>query len=343
MGRRSYRKGQQMLMVAAVRANQKLQKCQASKVGIFLGLIKPNRDRSAQTTHCMQQFFSDTETIKANIGAIREAAKTIADINQNVLQATTSNYEQLYRNQLEPLVKATNKKATIAKQLLQRLREDTERLKTPGSGALRTPEIRIRENLTNTLTRKFVDVVKEYQSAQSKYKTDIKKKVKRQVHIVKPDATTEEIDAVFRSGGGSGSVFQSAILSVRHFHLVHLAQCSSEDRCLQGEGAEAVRNAYQNVADKYQDVLTLEASVAELHQMFLDFAMLTDKQGDLLDQIEHQVKESEEYIDQGNTEMVEAIGIQKSIRAKQCCIALVVLVILGIVIGVIAAKAAGGM
>jgi t-SNARE complex subunit (syntaxin) len=127
------------------------------------------------------------------------------------------------------------------------------------------------------------------------------------------------------------------------FVLVMFLSAQIKTGCLQGEAAEAVRNAYENVADKYQDVLTLEASVAELYQMFLDFAMLTDKQGDLLDQIEHQVKESDEYIDLGNTEMVEAIGIQKTIRAKQCCVALVVLVILGVVIGVIAAKAAGGM
>jgi hypothetical protein len=40
------------------------------------------------------------------------------------------------------------------------------------------------------------------------------------------------------------------------------------------------------VAGKYQDVLTLEQSVAELHQMFLDFALLTEQQGELLDQIE---------------------------------------------------------
>jgi hypothetical protein len=33
-----------------------------------------------------------------------------------------------------------------------------------------------------------------------------------------------------------------------------------------------------NVADKYNDVLALEASVAELHQMFLDFALLTEQQ-----------------------------------------------------------------
>jgi t-SNARE complex subunit (syntaxin) len=36
-------------------------------------------------------------------------------------------------------------------------------------------------------------------------------------------------------------------------------------------------------------VLTLEASIAELHQMFLDFALLVEQQGELLDQIEYQV------------------------------------------------------
>ncbi len=89
-------------------------------------------------------------------------------------------------------------------------------------------------------------------------------------------------------------------------------------------------------------MLTLEASVAELHQMFLDFALLTEKQGELLDQIEHQVKEAGDYIDQGNQEMVEAIELQKSIRKKQCCIILIVLIILGIIAGIIAAKVGGG-
>ena len=44
-----------------------------------------------------------------------------------------------------------------------------------------------------------------------------------------------------------------------------------------GQGADqAVRNVYRDVADKYQDVLTLEASIAELHQMFLDFSLLVE-------------------------------------------------------------------
>lgn len=59
-----------------------------------------------------------------------------------------------------------------------------------------------------------MDVMKEYQNAQQEYKTDIRKKVKRHVQIVKPEATTEEIDAVMKSGTGSGGVLKTAILNV---------------------------------------------------------------------------------------------------------------------------------
>lgn len=279
------------------------------------------KSNAAPGNEAMQQFFADVDIVKQNISAIKEATRKIGEINISVVQATTADKEHELSNELEPLIKQTNKKAQTAKQLLQHLREDTDKLKAEQTKGKSTPEVRIRENLNNTLTRKFVDVMKEYQNAQTKYKTDIKKKVKRQVQIVKPDATTEEIDAVFKSGGGSGEVFKNAILT--------------------GEAADSVRNAYMNVADKYHDVLTLEASVAELHQMFLDFALLTDKQGELLDQIEHQVKDASEYIDQGNQEMVEAIEIQKSIRKKQCCLLVIVLVIIGIIVGIIAAKVNG--
>jgi t-SNARE complex subunit (syntaxin) len=160
----------------------------------------------------MHDFFGDVEIVKGNINAIRDSTKRIADINQEVILATTNEREQEISTDLGPLIESTNKKAKIAKTLLQRLREDTERMKT--SSGSKQSEIRIRDNLANTLTRKFVDVMKEYQNAQTKYKTDIKKKVKRQVQIVKKDATSEEIDAVLKAGGGSEELIKSAILKV---------------------------------------------------------------------------------------------------------------------------------
>ena len=88
--------------------------------------------------------------------------------------ATTSEQEQAFSSELTPIVNDTNKKAALCKQLLQRLREETDGLKS--SQGAKESELQIRDNLTNTLTRKFVDIMKEYQQAQQKYKTDIKKK-----------------------------------------------------------------------------------------------------------------------------------------------------------------------
>ena len=49
--------------------------------------------------------------------------------------------------------------------------------------------------------------------------------------------------------------------------------------------------------------MTLENSVAELHQMFLDFALLTEQQGELLDQIEYQVKSAADHIEDANVDV----------------------------------------
>ena len=74
--------------------------------------------------------------------------------------------------------------------------------------------------------------------------------------------------------------------------------------------------------------------------MFLDFAVLVEQQGELLDQIEYQVKSASDYIEEGNKEVAQAIEIQKSIRKKQCCIIITCLVIIGVIVGIILASLA---
>jgi len=148
--------------------------------------------------------------------------------------------------------------------------------------------------------------MKAYQNAQQKYKTDIKKKVARQVQIVKPDATEEEIENIMRSEGGRDALYRQQILA--------------------GGVNDQVKTTYAKVAGKYQDVLALEQSVAELHQMFLDMALLTEQQGELLDQIEFQVKQAGDYIEDANVDVYESIQYQKKIRKKQCIILLIVVV-----------------
>ena len=81
--------------------------------------------------------------------------------------------------------------------------------------------------------------------------------------------------------------------------------------------------------------MVLEASVAELHQMFLDFALLTEEQGELLDQIEHQVKSASVNIEDGNKSVESALEYLLRICKKQCCIIITCLVIIGIIVAIV--------
>mmetsp|Transcript_1816 Transcript_1816/g.2516 ORF Transcript_1816/g.2516 Transcript_1816/m.2516 type:complete len:305 (-) Transcript_1816:378-1292(-) len=271
---------------------------------------KPTKEDVPQQPNFMDAFFKDVDNLKKDIDAIKKATKRIGEIGEEAVLATSSEKESQISKELRPLVNDTNKKAKKTKNMLGLLKEETAKLQEENS--LKASDLRIRENLVTTLTRKFIDEMKLYQNAQQKYKTDIRKKATRQVQIVKPDASPEEIDAVMRSEGGRDALFKQNILA--------------------GGVADPVKSAYAKVAGKYQDVLTLEQSVAELHQMFLDFALLTEQQGELLDHIEFQVKNAADYVEDANVDIHESIQYQKKIRKKQLWIILIVVVLLIIVL-----------
>jgi len=258
----------------------------------------------------METFFREVDGIKKDIDAISRAAKDIGKINEQAMRATTTAEEQKLSKKLKPLIDSTNKRARQTKTLLGLLKEETDKLKK--GKKINPSDTRVRENMNTTLTRKFVDEMKLYQQAQQQYKTDIKKKVKRQVQVVKPNATDAEIEDVMKSEGGRDALYKERILA--------------------GGVNDQIKTTYAKVAGKYQDVLTLEQSVAELHQMFLDFALLTEQQGELLDQIEFQVKQAADYVEEANVDVSDAIEYQKAIRKKQCWIILIASVAAGFII-----------
>ncbi|KAL7463963.1 hypothetical protein ACHAXS_004314 [Conticribra weissflogii] len=252
----------------------------------------------------MKQFFEDVESIKADISAVTQATQQIITLKDRAVLTAKESEESEISDAIRDLVNVTNGRAKKCKNLLGLLKEENTNLKEEGK--IKPTDVRVRENLVNTLLRKFIDEMKRYQNAQQDYKTDVKKKVTRQVQIIKPDATEQEVDQIMRSDGGREALYQQTILA--------------------GGVNDQIKTEYRNVAGKYQDVLTLEASVAELHQMFLDFALLTEQQGELLDQIEYQVRSAADYIEDGNVDVYEAIEYQKKIRKKQCWIMLIVVI-----------------
>ena len=76
--------------------------------------------------------------------------------------------------------------------------------------------------------------------------------------------------------------------------------------------------------DQYQSMILLEQSVQELHQMFMDLAYLVEAQGDMLNNIQHNVQNAASYIDEGNAALVEAIDYRIGMKKMQFAPGLVV-------------------
>ncbi|KAG0188068.1 Plasma membrane t-SNARE, secretory vesicle fusion [Apophysomyces sp. BC1034] len=54
-------------------------------------------------------------------------------------------------------------------------------------------------NQTATLRKRFLEVIQRYQDIERTYQQKYRQHIVRQIHIVKPDATQDEIDAVIDS------------------------------------------------------------------------------------------------------------------------------------------------
>ena len=103
----------------------------------------------------------------------------------------------------------------------------------------------------------------------------------------------------------------------------------------------AARNALADIQERHQDIKRLEASISELHQLFLDMSVLVETQGELLDQIEYTVGQSVNYTGKAVEELRTAGKYQRKVRKKMCCVIIVLLVILIIFLSSFFAASAG--
>jgi len=274
---------------------------------IELGEAK-DKDQAGTTSEFMNDFFKEVGTIKGLLTNIRRNVKQIEE--KYVQQLNSISIDQVgSKNEVQNLIDATNGTVTDVRRRLEKMKADNNIYASSKDSS--TTEVRIRTNMQSTLTQKFLEVAQEYQEVQTTYKNKYKEKVERQYKIAKPDATPEEIDEALESGDSS-KIFANQILDT-HLH----AQAKS---------------ALAYIEARHQDIKRLEASIQELHQLFVDMAILVDVQGEMLNQIEYNVSKSVAYTKQGVEELRGAIKYQKKSRKKMLIIIVILIIVLIVIL-----------
>jgi len=266
----------------------------------------------------MKEYFEDVNAIQEGMATIR---RNLLSIEEKYGQSlVTMDMEQGAKSSedLERLIDTTNLEAQEIRNKLKTLEESSKKNKGKGGPA----QAKIRANMQGALTKKFLDLMQEYQELQTKYKNKFRERVATQYKMVKPDAKPEEIDEAIESG--DTQIFAKAILDT--------------------ERKNQAKSALAYIESKSNDIKRLEQSILELHNLFLDMAILVEAQGELIDQIEYNVTATVDNTKLAVENLRGANKYQRKSRKKMCiiiCILIVLLIFLGgggIIAGVVVTK-----
>ncbi|TKS79089.1 Syntaxin-2 Epimorphin [Collichthys lucidus] len=168
-------------------------------------------------------------------------------------------------------------------------------------------DFRIQKTQHTVLSRKFVEVMTQYNETQVSFRERSKGRIQRQLEITGRVMTNEELEDMLESG--NPSIFTSDIIS----------------------DSQITRQALNEIESRHQDIMRLESSIRELHAMFMDMAMLVETQGEMVNNIEKNVSNAAEYICSAKEETKKAVRYQKKSRRKYIIIAFALLILLAVI------------
>lgn len=103
-------------------------------------------------------------------------------------------------------------------------------------------------------------------------------------------------------------------------------------KAIQEQGRGQVMETVLEIQERHDAVTVIERNLKELHQVFMDMAVLVEHQGGQIDDIESHVNRANSYVVRGTAQLNEARKKQKNTRKWTCFAILLLLIIIAIIV-----------
>ncbi|XP_067393838.1 syntaxin-1A isoform X1 [Emydura macquarii macquarii] len=197
----------------------------------------------------MDEFFEQVEEIRGFIDKIAENVEEVKRKHSAILAAP--NPDEKTKEELEELMSDIKKTANKVRSKLKSIEQSIEQEEGLNRSSA---DLRIRKTQHSTLSRKFVEVMSEYNATQSDYRERCKGRIQRQLEITGRTTTSEELEDMLESG--NPAIFSSGIVM----------------------DSSITKQALNEIETRHSEIIKLENSIRELHDMFMDMAMLVESQ-----------------------------------------------------------------
>jgi len=263
------------------------------------------------TTVFMEEFFKQVDDIRDNVTAIHKFVNEVKKLHSTILAAPTT--DDKVKDELEERMAEIKKTAQKVRQKLKEFETNLKQYEANEKENLKKyepVEYRIRKLQLTFLSHYFTDIMASYNSVQIEHRDNCKGRIIRQLEITGKKTDEDEIERMLESG--NPQIFTEGILI-------------------------ETKIAKQTLADieaRHKDILKLEQSIKELHDMFMDMAMLVESQGEMIDNIENNMQNTLSYVEVANKETKAAVEYKTKARRKKV---IIFAILIGIAIAVVLA------
>ncbi|XP_042759862.1 syntaxin-3 isoform X4 [Panthera onca] len=232
-----------------------------------------------------ERLWQMIEETRLNIDKISEHVEEAKKLYSIILSAPIP--EPKTKDDLEQLTTEIKKRANNVRNKLKSMERHIEEDDVRSSA-----DLRIRKSQHSVLSRKFVEVMTKYNEAQVDFRERSKGRIQRQLEITGKKTTDEELEEMLESG--NPAIFTSGIID-----------------------SQISKQALSEIEGRHKDIVRLESSIKELHDMFVDIAMLVENQGEMLDNIELNVMHTVDHVEKAREETKRAVKYQG--QARKVC------------------------
>uniref|UniRef100_A0A1A8EZ69 Syntaxin 4 n=1 Tax=Nothobranchius korthausae TaxID=1143690 RepID=A0A1A8EZ69_9TELE len=252
-------------------------------------------------------FFKKVQEIHDGLQSLKKMVSDLESKQKTVLGVALP--EESMKKELQTL---RDEIKTLASQIQKKLK-NIEPKKGEDDGKYVSINLRMQRTQHGVLSRDFVELMGRCNTIQAQYRDRNVERIQRQLKITGTNVTDEELDMMLESG--QTDVFTQNILS----------------------DAKATKQALNEIESRHDEILKLEKSITELHQMFQYLAMEVEAQGEMVDRIETNILQSCDYVKKANDNVAKAVTYQQKARKKKIWIAIcLVILLLIIVVAVVA-------